>query len=146
MLQQHLVDLDGAKCGNQIGVFGEVDALAAGVAAADVQRDADGGSEAISSLRISGGPDAVFGGFGPHRLVELNVVAAGGDDFAQFIGEQLGVGAAEGLLVGIEVGALIDAEAGEDVRAGDGLLDAATRGRGIARDFPVAGEFESENS
>ena len=86
MLEQHFIDLHLAEGGHEIGVLGEIDALAPRIAAADMQADADTvGSESISSLRMSAAHSLCCGRFGPHRLVELNVVASGGDHLVELI-------------------------------------------------------------
>ena len=128
VLEQHLVDLHLAEGRREVGVFGEVDALAPRIAAADVQPDADvSGSESISSLRMSAAHSLCCGasvhiGSSNWMSVQPAAMTSSSSCF-----EHVGPGAAEGLIVRIEVLALVDAEAGQHMRAGDGLLDAHVR-------------------
>src|SRR6202011_5253208 len=84
-----------------------------------------------------------FGRLSPHRLVELNVVAAGRDDFPNFFHQYFCICTAKCLLVGVEVRALVDAEAGQHVRAGDGLFDATTWRSCTAGELPITRQVEA---
>ena len=144
MLEQHLVNLHLAERRREIDVFGEVDALAPRIAAANVQADADGFWQRVDQLVENvGGPFALLGRLRPHRLVELNVGATGGDDLVELLLQDTRPGAAEGLIVGIEILPLVDAETGQHMRAGHRLLDAHAGRRRVAGELPVVGEMEA---
>ena len=74
VLEQHFVDLHLAEGRREVGVFGEVDALAPRIAAADMQADPDGFGQRLDQLIENvRRPFALLRRFRPHRLVELDV-------------------------------------------------------------------------
>ena len=74
--------------------MGGVNALAPRVAATDVQADTDGRRQRINELvKNVGGPLALLGRLRPHRLVELNLTTAFGNDLLKLLSQHDGKGA-----------------------------------------------------
>src|SRR6516225_3741266 len=117
MFEEYFVDRHTAEGRSEIGVFREVNSLATGISAADMQADPNAlGEPSNQIIKNFSRPFALVRRFRPCRFVELNILASGGDDPHQVFKQHIGPGAAKRLVVRIEILSLVDAESREDMR------------------------------